>query len=840
MTTENTLTLRRAAWLVIIGFFILLIILGWQARKFSIDASAETLLVKDDRNYLLSQQASQRYEPEEFILVAFKPSGFGVFSDKSRDIIKSLTAEIENIERVKSVRSILNMPIFFGLDSISADLEPDQLTWEVRGLTETQMAKILAKHPLYEGLLVNEQQTALSMQVIFETPKEVAELRNKIIDIQSHMLERDLTNEEEVQLETLKNQQDDINKELDLKRSQEIEQIRERVGRYASEGDFYLGGNNLLAYQLIEIIRNDLLVFGIAIIVIIAMVLFFLYRKWYWVVLPLVVCGVSVVMTLGLLGTLGLKVTVISANVVALQIILALAVIIHLIEQYQELVSSGTYKDQISLAWDTLKLKFKPCLYASLTTAIGFGSLIFSGVQPVISFGWMMVVAMMITLLISLALFPALLATLVPFSPAVKTHPGIHKFLSGCASLAINHPKSITLISAAILLAGIMGCFRLTAENSFLNYFAKSTDVYRELTFIDQEFGGSTPLDLLYRIPKNQTDPDLILTAEAMQTLQNIQNALEDKEAIGNITSIVDFARIARVVTGKPLVEYELTALYQSLDNHLRADLFSNYFAIEDQEVRISMRIQDATEGLDRAELMESIHHDMKQLGLSPADYQLTNLFVLYQDILSRLVDSQFLTIVIVYCVIGAILLLIFRPRRIALICVASNIVTTAAIMGGMGLLGIPLDLMTITIAAVAMGISVDDTIHYVHRYLHSAGDDRSEAVRSSLLSVGHPMTYTTMIIVIGFSALIFSDFIPSVLFGLLTSVTMVVALLTDLILLPVLLKRFVAPNSTVMPNASVTSPGAVVPNNTAIPTNVSTTSQSVALDKKIPSGKPV
>lgn len=798
MAAANAKSLRTLAWVVLGVFLVLLVFLGWQARKFSIDASADTLLVKNDRNYLLTQQASQRYEPEEFILVAFKPANFGIFSDKTRDIIKSLSAEIENIERVQAVRSLLNMPIFFGIDSISSDLDPDQLTWEERGLTEMQMAKILAKHPIYEGLLVNEQQTALAVQVVFATPPEVAELRNQVINIENHILERDLTEDEEQKLEELKKQQETLNQELDIKRSQEIEQIREVVGRYSSEGEFYLGGNNLLAYQLIEIIQNDLVVFGIAIVLLVALVLFFLFRRWYWVVLPLLVCGMSVVMTLGLLGALGLKVTVISANVVALQIILALAVIIHLIEQYQELVATGRYHDQISLARETIKLKFKPCFYAAVTTAIGFGSLIFSGVQPVISFGWMMVVAMMITLLVSLVLFPALLVTLVPFSPTVKQHPGFDKFLSGCAALVNKHPKSIALINAAILIAGIIGCFRLTAENSFLNYFAKSTDVYRELTFIDQEFGGSTPLDLLYRIPENQTKSDLIITADALQTLQKIQNALEEKEAIGNITSIVDFARIARVVTGKPLVEYELTALYHALDKDLRTDLFSNYFAIEDQEVRISMRIQDATKGLDRAELMASIHQDMQQLGVAPEQYQLTNLFVLYQDILSRLVDSQFLTVAIVYAVIGTILLLIFRPPRIAVICVISNIITTAAIMGGMGLLGLPLDLMTITIAAVAMGISVDDTIHYVHRYLHSQSKDPAEAVRESLLSVGHPMTYTTLIIVIGFSALMFSDFIPSVMFGLLTSITMVVALAMDLTILPVMLKRFVKPAAAV------------------------------------------
>ena len=793
-TTERSL--RSTAWLIIGVFLVLLAALGWQARKFAIDASAETLLVKDDRNYLLSQQASQRYEPEEFILVAFKPSGFGIFEEKTRNIIKELSADIEKIERVKSVRSLLNMPIFIGIDAISADIEPDQLTWEARGLNSLEMEKILANHPLYEGLLVNQQQTALAMQVVFDTPDEAAELRNKIIDIESYMLERDLTDDEDNQLEQLKKQQEEINKELDETRSQEIEKIRQLVSRYDGEGEFYLGGNNLLAHQLIEIIRSDLVVFGAAIVIVVALVLFVLFRRWHWVVLPLAVCAASVVMTLGLLGMFGLKVTVISANVVALQIILTLAVVIHLIVQYQELVTAGGARNQESLTLLTVKRKFKPCFYAGLTTAIGFGSLIFSGVQPVISFGWMMVLAMVVTLITSLVLFPALLITLVPYSGKVKQHPRIQKLMSWCAASVSRHPRGIVTLSAVILIAGVVGCFRLSAENSFLNYFSDSTDVYRELTFIDQEFGGSTPLDLLYRIPSDQSKQDLIITAEAIQTLQEIQNALAKQKAIGNITSIVDFARIARVVTGKPLVEYELTALYHTLEKDLRTDLFSNYFSVEDQEVRISMRIQDATKDLDRAELMESIHRDMAELGLKKDDYQLTNLFVLYQDILARLVNSQFVTLAIVYAAMTVVLLLIFRSLPIALICLVPNLVTTAAIMGGMGLAGIPLDLMTITIAAVAMGISVDDTIHYVHRYRESAGK-AVDAVRESMLSVGYAMVYTTLIIVIGFSSLVFSDFVPSILFGVLTGITMLVALLMDLTILPVLLQRFVKPSAS-------------------------------------------
>lgn len=785
-------------------FVFLLLLLGWHIRYFAIDASADTLLVENDRNYLLTQLASQRYEPEEFILVAFKPNYDELFAEQTFNILQRVTKEIQQMERVKSVRSLLNMPIFIGIGEISSDIDPDKLTWEAKQYSSAEMEKILTNHPLYEGLLVNEEQTALALQVVFEMEPELARLQSEIVAIQGQLLNRELSEEEQRKIERLEEQRDQIDKQLDEQRSREIERLRNITSQFQQHGTFYLGGNNLLAHQLIEIVRSDLIIFSVVIMTIFAVILFGLFRQWRWVILPLFVCVISVTLTLGLLGLLGLKVTVISANIVALQIIFTLTVIIHLIVQYQELAASGEYEDQAALVKATVRHKIKPCLYSVLTNSVGFGSLIFSGVQPVISFGWMMVLALVVTLVVSLVFFPALLISSLSITTKAKKQAMLGSFMQRFSNWVILHPSTIVVSCGIVLVLGIVGALRLTAENSFLNYFRESTDIYRELTFIDQEFGGSTPLDVLYRIPKEQQDKELIITAEAVQTVQAIQNKLEEKEAVGNITSIVDFARIATVVTGKPIAEYELTALYRALDKSLRADIFTNYFAIEDQEVRISTRVQDSTPDLNREELMRTIHADMAQLGLSQEDYQLTNLFVLYQDVLGRLVESEYSTLAIVYAAMAVILLLIFRSLKIAVICLVPNLITSATITGGMGLLNIPLDLMTITIAGVAMGISVDDTIHYVHRFLEENTRDGAEAVRRTVDSVGFAMIYAAALIVIGFSSLAFSDFIPSVMFGLLTSIAMAIALITNLTILPVLLKQFVAPQNARVSRATV------------------------------------
>ncbi len=782
---------KTIATIIVVAGIVLLGILGWQARKFTVDASADTLLMKDNRDYLLTQLADQKFSPDEFILIAYKPQDETLFSGDVLERVVEMSGALENIERVAAVRSITNVPFFGTVEDIGTGLDPAELTWEKKRFSAQSMKNILTNHPLYEGLLVNAEQTALAMQVVFAAQPELESLNKEILEIRRHLLERELTDDENAALNVLQEKKRRIDAELNAIRSEEIKQIRQVLEPWNSTGEFYLGGNNLLADQLINIIRSDLVMFGAIIAGLVIFVLYFLFRRIRWVILPLACCSASVLATLGILGWLELRVTVISTNVIALQIILTLAVIIHLIVQYQEIAGRDDVPTQADAVKEMVRRKLKPSCYAGLTTAIGFGSLIFSGVAPVISFGWMMVMAIIVTLVVSLILFPALLLLLFSREQDRKSHAWLDGLMRKGAALAEEQSAAILLVAVAVTAVFIAGCLRLSAENSFINYFSDSTDVFRELSFIDREFGGSTPFDVLYTVPAAERQDDLVLTAQAMQSVSKIQSQLEKHEAIGNITSVADFARIAATAGGKPLTEYELTVLYQTLDADVRGDLFGGYFSEAAQQVRISTRIQDTTTGLNRAQLLRDIEQDLADLGIAKEHYEFTNLFVLYQDILSRLVKSQWLTLAIVYAVMTLALMVLFGSVKIALIALVPNVITTVAILGTMGWAGIHLDLMTMTIAAVATGISVDDTIHYVHRYLDEKRLRQNRLIERTHLSVGYAMVYTSVVIMIGFGALAFSDFMPSVYFGILTAITMLIALAADMVVLPALLKRF-------------------------------------------------
>jgi hypothetical protein len=781
--------------LVLALFLVCTAALGWQARRFEMDAGADTLLTKENEHYLQTQIVDQRFAAQEFLLIAYKPREWPVLSEQTFRDLRALKKELKRLERVESVRTILDVPLLPANAGLSASTDPAEWTIERHNFSLKQLQQEFSGHPIYEDLLINKAQTATAIQVLFRRDRELAAIDGHMVALQQKSLAAELSRDERAELARLGQRAEPLLRRLDKVRARELEAVRGIVTGYEGGADIYLGGVHALGYQLIQIITNDLIVFGAAIAAMICALLYLLFRRLEWVAIPAVCCACSVLSTLGLFGLLGLKATVISSSFIALQLILTLAIAIHLIVQYREYSAEHPAWDQAALVRHTLERKAGPCFYAGITNVVGFASLLFSNIRPVIDFGWMMSIAMFFSIGVTLILFPAMMAMFRKehAPPQRGLHPARY-VLDFFARLSLKHPLPVAAVSVAVLAAAAGGLFLLDVENSFINYFRDSTKVRQELTFIDRELGGTTPLDVTYTIPRSDRKQDLVLTAENVQTLQRIQQSLKQREAVGQVLSVVNFTELAKKLNGgKPLTEYELTALYWTMEPNLRSDLLGSFFSPEYSQARIAVRIKDATEGLNRSELLAGIKHDMAQLGIGEGQYMLTNLFVLYQDILQQLFESQILTIGLSFGVLSLMFLAIFRSVRIALIGITPNILSTLIVLGLMGWLGIPLDLMTIMIAAIAMGITVDDTIHYVHRYLEELQTAPPEkAVERCHASVGYALLYTSLIVVLGFSLLAFSDFIPSALFGLLTALAMTLAVVFDLSLLPVLLNRFV------------------------------------------------
>ncbi len=769
-------------------------VLGWQARHFAIDASADTLLTKDNRDYIQTLLVNRRFSPQEFLLVVYRPRTDAVFSPQTFSDLQALGRKLDAMDRVQSTRSILNVPL---LSLAGADLstltDPSQWTEEKKHFEIGQLQQAFRDHPIYQDLLINKAQTATAIQVLFKEDKRLDDINSRILDIEQKTLQGPLSDPDKRALTDLRAQAAPIEQDLNDKRQAEIERIRQMAAGYRDHADIYLGGVHVVGYQLIRIIKHDLAVFGAAIGVIICLILYVLFRRLRWVIIPVVSCACSVLSTTGLFALFGFKATVISANFMVLQIILTLSLVMYLIVQYREYDAQLPRSGQIDLVKRTLTRKARPIFYAGVTTAVGFGSLLISSIEPVIAFGRMMIIATLFSIGVSLILFPAMMA-MFGRERAVARRSLVRRVLKCLAAASVRHPAAVGGVGLAVLAASAAGMLRLDVENSFINYFKDSTRVHQELTFIDRQFGGSTPLDIVYTVAPSERKKDLVLTADAVQTLQRIQASLASHRGVGKILSVVNFTELAKQLNqNKPVTEYELTAAYWTMGKSLRTALLGSFFSPQHEQVRFSVRIQDSTPGLNRARLLADIRNDMQRTGVREDRYLLSNLFVLYQDILQRLFRSQILTMGIVYAGLSFTLLVLFRSFKIALIGVVPNMLAVAVVLGAMGWLRIPLDLMTITIASVAMGIAINDSIQYTHRYLEELreGSPR-QAVERSHMSVAFAIVYTTVIVVVGFSLLAFSDFKPSMLFGLLTGLALAIGLIFNLTLLPVMLKRFV------------------------------------------------
>jgi predicted RND superfamily exporter protein len=779
------------AWAIGLIAVLLVGVLGWQARYFEIDASADTLLTRGNEKYIQSKLVDQEFSPEEFLFVAYQPKNRPLLSDKTFEELRAITSEIAQLERVASVRSILNVPLpTLAETGDLGGLDTAALTIDRADFSIDAVSSAFRDDPIYEGLLIDSRQTVTALQVLFRPDRKLASLEDRITTLEAATLDGSAGDEATAELERLRTEAAPLQKRLTEARNQEVGAIRRIAEKYEDDANIYLGGVHVLGYQLVQIVRNDLIVFGAAIACLIALLLLVLFRELRWIVVAFACCLMSIVCTIGLFGLLGFKATVISANFVALQLILTLALVVHLTVQYREYARTQPDWSQARLIRETMRTKTPPSLYTGITTVMGFASLLASGIQPVISFGWMMVIAMAISLAVTLTLFPALL-TILNRRTKVDEAGRVRHILDALANLSTSRALLVGVSAAVLLGVCVAGFPRLDVENSFINYFAESTDVHRELTFVDQNLGGSTPLDIVYKAPP--AEADLLMKAETFQTMQVLQALLERHEAVGKILSPVNFTALAREINdGKPLTEYEITAVYRLMDEDLRESLLGSYFSPDTRNVRISMRIRDTTPGLDRAELLQELRDDIETALGEDADYKMTNLFVLYQDILERLFRSQVLTLGIVLVAVFVTFLVIFRSLRVALIAIVPNILVIVTVFGIMGWLRIALDLMTITIAAVAMGIAVDNSIHYIHRYRSEARtSDAASAIFNTHGSVGFGMLYTTAIIVVGFGSLAFSDFIPSVLFGVLTGVALSSAFLFNATVLPVLLARF-------------------------------------------------
>ncbi|MDC0445878.1 MMPL family transporter [Candidatus Pelagibacter sp.] len=771
-------------------FAILIIVIlsfGYYSKDFRLDASSETLLIEGDPDLTYLKEVSERYGSKEFLILTYTPNE-GMVTDNSINNLLSLKYKIQSLNWVHSVITLLDVPLLSNSDTPLQERLENFKTLKDEGVNKNRGFKEILNSPVFRNFVISENGNTSGIIVNIKKNKKLENFEN------------------------LSKSEKEALKDIIKKQSHEnILEIRQVIQSYGDVGKIYLGGIPMIADDMMTFIKSDIIVFGLGVLLFIIATLWFVFRKLIWIIVPISSCLFSVVIMMGLLGILGWKVTVISSNFIALMLILTMAMNIHISTRFLQLRKDFPARNNFEIISITTNKMFWPILYTVFTTVFAFLSLIFSGIKPIIDFGWMMTFGLITSFIITFTLLP----TLLNFAPTKNI--GImkeqdSKITNFLGLLSLNSKNTIFGVTSFIIILSIVGISKLEVENSFINYFSKNTEIYKGMKLIDEELGGTTPLEVILKFPiaknketideddefedwdsdQDENDEKYWFTKDKIDKIASVHNYLDSLPQVGKVLSFSSIIEVAtQLNNNKPLGTLEMGVLYSKIPKSIKTEIIDPYLSIENNEARISLRIIDSQENLKRNDLINKINFDLKnKIGLKENEYKLAGVLILFNNLLQSLFKSQILTLGLVMIGIFSMFIILFRNIKLSLIGVVPNFIAAFFILGIIGLLNIPLDMMTITIAAITIGIAVDNSIHYIYRFKEefSKIKDYSKTLKKCHSTVGVAILNTSITIVFGFSILVFSKFIPTIYFGVFTGIAMLLAMISVLTLLPVLI----------------------------------------------------
>jgi uncharacterized protein len=670
--------------------------------------------------------------------------------------------------------------------------------------------------PIYKNYVISEDGKTSGIVVYLKKDERLAEyvkIKDKYFN---QSIETGLSKEEKKNYKNFTKEYEDYKNLYNIRNHQNIDEIRDVIIKYGESAKIHLGGIPMIADDMMSYIKSDIVVFGLGVFIFIIATLWFIFRSLKWVVMPLLGCATSVTIMIGLLGLIGWKVTVISSNFIALMLILNMAMNIHLTVRFLQLKKEFPQLSKSEAIFEASKKMMLPIIYTVLTTICAFLSLVFSGIKPIIDFGWMMTLGLLISLLVTFLLLPSLISLLSTENEIGLKDTEKSFITSALGSFAKKNKIIIFGSTFVIIVFSVVGIFKLEVENSFINYFNKDTEIYKGMKKIDEELGGTTPLNIILKFPSNKdekkSDDDDFdewdedndsnnedkskywFTRDKIDKIIKVHDYLESLPEVGKVLSFGSILRVAEDLNNKELQSLEIAVLYSKIPDEIKKDIISPYISVENDEARISIRIKDSMKDLRRNDLIKRINTELNtKLGLEKNEYKLAGVLILFNNLLQSLFKSQILTLGIVILGIFLMFLILFRNITLSFIGVVPNFIAAFFILGIIGMLGIPLDMMTITIAAITIGIAVDNSIHYIYRFKEEFKkiNNYNTTLDRCHSTVGVAILNTSITIVFGFSILVLSNFIPTIYFGVFTGIAMLLAMISVLTLLPSLILTY-------------------------------------------------
>ena len=726
------------------------ILFSW-IDKFRFDASSETLVLEDDLSYELYEEMNDRFSSSEFLVVALIDQD--IFSNQGLINLRKLEAKLEDVINVSNVISILDAPLFEQpkLSLVKSATNDKYLLVDDLNLISAKQE--LIESPLFNQLIINNLGTAVAMQINLDDAEDY-----------------DIT----------------------------VKQIRD-ILKEDKNFESYLAGPAMIVSDTIAYIKNDVLTFGFLTFVVFFVLLIVFFRDFWSAFVIMSNASLVIYITICLLGYFDWPISIVSSNFLTLLFISSVAVSVHMIVKLKEgKTKKFSYEESLAKI-------FIPCLYTALTTMVGFLSLILSNIQPVIDFGKMMAVGVIINLLISFVFIPALIGLRgIAESAEFSLSKIYYKYLYlNTKNLFKNFGVPLIFLFLPIFIYLSTG---LKVENKFIDYFDESTEIHQGMKFIDEELGGTTPIDIVFTLPEEEIfiDEDDLFFSEGSETsqywwrqknmrlLKSIQSDLNQFPELGKDLSIVNGVLLAEKLNDfNEMGDLELAFVKNSLlTNDKAKDVLNSYISPDDRSARITFRIIDSYKDINRNDLLMKIDSYLaNKLKDTNVEYQLSGLGVLYNNLLQSLFGSQITSLTFVFGAIFLMLLILFRSLLTSLIVIFVPLVAVGFVFSFMSLFSIPLDIMTITIASISVGMSVDYAIHIAWRFREEQKISRSSAEINTINSSGQAVLITAMTVIVGFLVFIFSNFNPTVLFGLLSAVAIFVSAALALRLIPIFLE---------------------------------------------------
>ena len=785
-------------------------------KNLNIDASPDSLMLESDPDLKYYREIHRHYGTDEYIIVGFKPNG-ELLEKETISFIQDISNQFREITGVSGVTSLSNVPLLLQLKE---DEKTGQTTFANLLTPKVDINKAeqeFTSSPIYVNNLVSQDLSTTAIKVDIQKNQKLV----KLIEHRYTLLEKQESNEQDAQVLTeLELSRDEISQErqvINQRYKEVLAEVRAMLSSANDKGEFYLAGAPLIGNDMKVYVVQDIRTFGIAILGIMVVVLFIFFRKPAWIFLALICAVLNVLLVAGLASLLGFQLTIISSNFVALLIIFSITLSIHVIIRYQEIQALNPEDSVESEIKTAISQIITPCSYMVLTSAIAFLSLVVSDINPVIIFGYIMILGLFCAFLLTFTVLPALIKLIKPKSRKLEKDKAAN-FLENILNVIVENKKLTLTILIGMFVLNLIGISQLTVENRFIDYFKKSTDIHQGLELVDQNLGGTVPLEVMleadpvqeeeeefeedeefgdYLTELEETQDDFTAKSywynrSGIKKIEKIHKYLESLPQVGKVLSLSSTEEVFRTINkGEPLEDFHLSLVHSKVPENIKQVLISPYVSTEGNQARILARIKDSDHTLIRNDLLNKIKTDLSQDFIKEGEsVRLTGISVLYNNVLQSLFRSQILTLGTVFVAILLMLIILFRSIKLAIIGTLPNIFTALFILGLMGVFKIPLDIMTITIAAITIGIGVDYAIHYIHRYKKEfvESGDNYQAIHKSQTTVGKALYFTSITITLGFVVLVLSNFVPSIYFGVLTSVAMLVSLFATFSIIPLLL----------------------------------------------------